>query len=139
MSTKPTISEVIVVEGKHDALAVRRAVNAEIFVVFGLSVKKHIEVIKKYQEDKGVIVFTDPDRNGEKIRKYIDTRVPGAKHACLYRKDAIGENHRIGVEYANEGAIITAVQNAKATFLGNTNKQCITNESVLTDRNINIL
>jgi hypothetical protein len=36
------------------------------------------------------------------------------------------------------GAIISALQNAKVTFLGNINKQFIANEAVLTDRNINI-
>lgn len=58
-----------------------------------------------------------------KIREYIGACVPGAKHAHLDRTDAIGRNHRIGVEYANEESIILALQNAKATFIENIDKQ----------------
>ncbi len=90
-------------------------------MVFGLCVRKHIENIRKYQKDNGVIVFTDPDRNGEKIRKYIDKHVHGVKHAYISRHDAIGENHRIGIQYANDSAIILALRNAKATFIQDSN------------------
>ena len=117
MSSKPTISEVIIVEGKHDSIAVKNAVNAETLIVFGLSVRKHIGTIKRCHEDNGVIVFTDPDRNGQRIRDYISKQVRGIKHAYLLKSDAIGENGRIGVQYANSKYILSALQKADGTFI----------------------
>ena len=40
-----------------------------------------LERIATLQELRGVIVFTDPDYNGERIRKIIMQEVPQAKHA----------------------------------------------------------
>lgn len=40
-----------------------------------------LERIDKLNELRGVIVFTDPDYNGERIRKIIMEAVPTAKHA----------------------------------------------------------
>ena len=64
------IKEVIVVEGKDDIAAVKKAVNEEMIAtgVFGIN-DKVIARIKEAQKRKGVIVLTDPDFAGEKIRK----------------------------------------------------------------------
>ena len=98
------IKEVIVVEGKDDTKQVQRAVLADTFETNGSALsKKALEQIKKLQQSRGVIVFTDPDFNGERLRKLIDQNVPGVKHAFIRRDQGVPtEAHgSLGVEHAS--------------------------------------
>ncbi|MFL0195612.1 ribonuclease M5 [Clostridium sp. WILCCON 0269] len=107
------IKEVIVVEGKDDVAAVKRAVDAELIAVGGFGInKKVINEIKEAQNRQGVIVMTDPDFAGEKIRKIISKRVKGIKHAYISQEDGI-KNGDIGIENALPQTIINALKNAK--------------------------
>ncbi len=109
------IKEVIVVEGKDDVAAVKKAVNAEMIAVGGFGINgKVIARIKEAQKRKGVIVLTDPDFAGEKIRKIIAKRVPGIKHAYIAQEDGI-KGDDIGVENATPEVIIEALNRAKIT------------------------
>jgi ribonuclease M5 len=108
------IKEVIVVEGKNDAAAVRKAVTADIIITSGFGLTKQtLELIRKAQQNQGVIVLTDPDFMGEKIRKIIADKVKGVKHAFIPAEDATYEND-IGVENAAPEAILKALSMAKA-------------------------
>ncbi|NLK35638.1 MAG: toprim domain-containing protein, partial [Gracilibacteraceae bacterium] len=70
------LKETIVVEGKNDAAAVRRAVEADIIITNGFGLNRSIlDRIRTAQEKHGVIVLTDPDFMGEKIRKKISDKV----------------------------------------------------------------
>ncbi|RMD05021.1 ribonuclease M5 [Clostridium autoethanogenum] len=107
------IKEVIVVEGRDDITAVKRAVDAQLIAVGGFGInKKIIDKIKEAQKRQGVIVFTDPDFAGNKIRQIISKRVKGIKHAYISQKDGI-KNGDIGVENASPEIIIKALKNAK--------------------------
>ena len=107
------IKEVIVVEGRDDITAVKRAVDAEMLAVSGFGINAAaIEKIKEAQKRCGVIVFMDPDYAGEKIRRIISKRVPGIKHAYIGRDEGTkGDN--IGVENASPEAILKALDKAK--------------------------
>ncbi|WP_066870859.1 ribonuclease M5 [Clostridium mediterraneense] len=111
------IKEVIVVEGRDDVAAVKRAIDAELIAVGGFGInKKVIERIKEAQKRKGVIVLTDPDFAGEKIRSIIRKRVPEAKHAYIARVDGTrAKDGNIGVENASPEVIIRALNEAKVT------------------------
>jgi len=107
------IREVIVVEGKDDTVAIQRAVEADTIETGGSAI--HDSVIKRIalaQKRRGVILFTDPDYVGEKIRKTIARRVSGCKHAFLSRHEAIGKGD-IGVEYARPEAIRRALEQVR--------------------------
>ncbi|AFQ42146.1 ribonuclease M5 [Desulfosporosinus meridiei] len=95
------IKELIVVEGKNDAHAVRLALG-EVDIIwtdgYGLTRKK-LEYIAEMANRQGVIVFTDPDTVGEQIRNRIRRHVPKAKHVYLTRKVATKQGD-IGVENA---------------------------------------
>lgn len=109
MDTLVKIQEVIVVEGKDDIAAVKRAVQAEVIVTFGYVLSKAtLNQIKQAKERCGVIVFTDPDTVGEKLRKRIDTAVPGCKHAFLPKESAL-RNGDIGIENASPESIREAL------------------------------
>lgn len=95
------IKELIVVEGKNDAHAVRQALG-EVDIIwtegYGLTRKK-LDYIAEMANRQGVIVFTDPDTVGEQIRQRIREHVPQAKHAYLTRQAAAKQGD-IGVENA---------------------------------------
>ena len=107
------IKEVIVVEGRDDITAVKRAVDAEVIAVGGFGINKRvIDRIAEAQKRQGVIVFTDPDFAGEKIRKIISKRVMGIKHAYISRAEGTKDGD-IGVENAAPESIIKALESAK--------------------------
>lgn len=109
------IKEVIVVEGKDDINAVKRAVDAEIITTCGMGITEEIlEKIEKAAERCGIVILTDPDYPGEKIRSIISNRVGSCKHAYLTQDQArCRETGKIGVEYANVQAIQNALIQAK--------------------------
>lgn len=110
------IKEIIVVEGKDDTTAIKRAVDADTIETNGSSIGDSvIEQVKLAQKTRGVILFTDPDFPGEKIRKTISDLVPGCKHAFLPKEEARPKRGRgIGVEHASIDAIRQALQSVKA-------------------------
>lgn len=108
------IKEVIVVEGKDDTTAIKRAVDADTIETNGSAVNEvTIEKVRRAQETRGVIIFTDPDFPGEKIRKTVAASVPGCKHAFLPKEAAIAKNGRgLGVEHAAPEDIREALKDA---------------------------
>lgn len=109
------IKEIIVVEGKDDTVAIKRAVNADTIETNGSAINAScIEQIRLAQETRGVIIFTDPDHPGQKIRNTITEQVKGCKHAFLTKKEALPKFGRgIGVEHASPEAIQNALREAQ--------------------------
>ncbi len=110
------IKELIVVEGKNDAHAVRRAlgnVNIVWTEGYGLTQEK-LTFIAEAAERQGVIVLTDPDSVGEQIRERIRRRVPKAKHVYLAQITARKKGD-IGVENARPQEIRKAFDQVQVT------------------------
>ncbi|KXZ40616.1 RNAse M5 [Alkalithermobacter thermoalcaliphilus JW-YL-7 = DSM 7308] len=108
------IKEVIVVEGKDDIAAVKRAVDAEVLATGGFGFQKDvINKIKEAQKRRGVIIFTDPDYAGEKIRSIISKQVSGCKHAFLSRDEAT-KDEDIGIENASVESIRQALMKVRS-------------------------
>ena len=114
---KPKIKEIIVVEGKDDISAVKKAVEAHVIAVHGYSSfkKSTIEKLKQISLTNDIIILTDPDFAGKKIRTLIKTHIPNAKHAFISREEGT-KNNNIGVENAGAAAIIEALKRAKIIF-----------------------
>jgi ribonuclease M5 len=126
------IKEFIVVEGKDDTTTIKRAVDADTIETNGSAINEEtIEKIKRAQETRGVIIFTDPDYPGEKIRKTISEKVPGCKHAFLPKENAIAKNGKgLGVEHASLEAIQNALKDAQ--IMSDSIKEEITQEDLIT-------
>ncbi|QHW38440.1 ribonuclease M5 [Staphylococcus ursi] len=96
------INEFIVVEGRDDTERVQRAVTCDTIETNGSAIDQNIlDVIRQAQETRGVIVLTDPDFPGDKIRTTIRETVPGVKHAFIDRERAKNKRGKIGVEHAS--------------------------------------
>ena len=85
----PTVKEIIIVEGRDDTAAIKRAVRAVTIETHGFGISKSTwEKIENAYRDYGIIVFTDPDHAGEEIRRKITEKFPEAKQAFLSREKA---------------------------------------------------
>lgn len=103
------LKEVIVVEGKQDIQAVKRAVEAECIATGGFGLGPQVlERICQASSRRGVIILTDPDSAGERIRRYLSSRFPEARHAFIPREEAQAEGD-IGVENASPDSIRAAL------------------------------
>ena len=103
------LKEVLIVEGKSDTAAVRRAVEADCITTGGFHFTRHtLQNIAAAYKQRGIIILTDPDSAGENIRKFLTERFPNAKHAYIPRDEATA-NDDIGVEQASPEAIRNAL------------------------------
>lgn len=109
------INEVIVVEGKDDTVAVKRAIDADTIETNGSAIDESVlKQIELADQRRGVIILTDPDYPGERIRRIVSDRVPTCKHAFLAKKEALPKNKgNLGVEHASPEAIRFALKHAK--------------------------
>ena len=124
------VREVIVVEGRYDKQAVLRAVDAVVVQTNGFGIFKDqskraalISMARRY----GLIVLTDSDGAGKVIRGHLKGLVPpeNIKQAFvpeLYgkerRKAAASKEGKLGVEAMPPEVIVSALQQAGATFDG---------------------
>lgn len=107
------IKEVIVVEGRDDIAAVKAAMDCEIIATNGFGYGKAlIKTLKSLQERRGLIILTDPDFGGERIRKDISKHIPNCKHAFLPQGKALKKGD-IGVENATPEDIREAIGKAR--------------------------
>lgn len=99
------MKEIIVVEGKDDTAKLKQALDVDTIETNGSAINKDIlEQIAHAKNKRGVIVFTDPDYPGQRIRQIINQHVPGCKHAFLTKEEAIPERKQpksLGIEHAS--------------------------------------
>ena len=109
---KLKINEIIVVEGRDDITAIKRVVDAHIIALNGFSAlsKKTINKMIELSKTNDLILFTDPDFAGKKIRDTLKRYISNIKHAFVSQKDAT-KNDNIGVENANDKVILEALKN----------------------------
>lgn len=117
MNNTKMIKEIIIVEGRDDQSAISRAMEADTIATHGFGIRKETwEIIEKAYNERGIIIFTDPDFSGEEIRKKLNEKFPNAKNAFLDREDARKKTN-IGIENASPESIITALKLAKCTLI----------------------
>ncbi|WP_226038381.1 ribonuclease M5 [Aquibacillus saliphilus] len=107
------IKEIIVVEGKDDTAKIKQAVDADTIETNGSAVNTTIiDQIKHANDIRGIIIFTDPDYPGQRIRHIVSNAVPGCKHAFLSKDEAKAKHDKgIGIEHATKETIKKALSN----------------------------
>lgn len=104
------ILEVIVVEGSHDSQKLKSFYDVETIETSGthLSIKT-MELIEQVQKTRGIIIFTDPDAPGEKIRAQINQKIKGCKNAFVFKEDA-KTSKKVGIEHASKAVLDKALK-----------------------------
>lgn len=109
------VKEIIVVEGKSDRNKIIQAVEADTIETNGSAINEQTLIkIKHAKQKRGIIIFTDPDAPGERIRHIIDQAIPGCKHAFLTKKQAeakFTKRNSLGIEHASIKDIRYALEN----------------------------
>jgi len=118
------IKEVLVVEGKMDVVAIDKAVEADCIITEGFNLKKQaLKNIEQAYKKRGIIIMTDPDSAGERIRSFLTKRFPEAKHAFVPLEEAT-DNDDIGIEQAKPEAIRKALEKVRTMDWEPTNNFC---------------
>lgn len=106
------IKEVIVVEGKNDTNTLQSFVDCDTIETHGTRLSKEtLELIRVAKETRGVIIFTDPDFPGEKIRQTINDAIPGCKQVFV-EQELAKTPKKVGVEHASREVILDALSHA---------------------------
>ena len=103
------LKEVLVVEGKMDTVAIRKALEADTIETGGFTLAPYtLRQIEAAYKKRGIIILTDPDGAGERIRKFLTERFPEAGQAFIPKVQATANND-VGVEQAQPEAILAAL------------------------------
>lgn len=90
------IDEAIIVEGKYDKIKLSSVVDAVIIVTNGFGIfkdKEKLELIRYYARTTGIVILTDSDSAGRKIRGYLKGAVEG-NIRNVYIPDIFGKEKR---------------------------------------------
>lgn len=124
MSERIKIEQAIVVEGKYDKIKLSSIVSAVILVTNGYSIFKDAEklaLIRYYAKETGVVVLTDSDSAGFRIRNYLKGAIPGDCLTHVYIPDVFGKEKRkvkpscegkLGVEGIDKAVLLQAFAKA---------------------------
>lgn len=124
------MSSIIVVEGLHDEIKIKSVFpDSHCVITNGSEISNDtLKLIKKLSEEHEIIIFTDPDSPGEKIRNKIAEVLPNSRHAFLRKADCISSNNKkVGIEHASKEAIINALEDL---IIPTNNKETITNKDL---------
>lgn len=104
---KLKISQAIIVEGKYDKIKLSSFIDGVIIVTDGFGIFKNKEIVKTirfYALHSGIIILTDSDSSGFKIRQHIKSIVPKGKIYNLYTPEIFGKEKR-KVQPSKEGKL----------------------------------
>ena len=90
---------------------IKNIIDANVITTNGYNITENtINYIKNIKQYNNIIIFTDPDNVGQRIRNYINDKIPGCYNAYLNKSKAIG-NKKIGIEHALDKDILDALNN----------------------------
>lgn len=123
------IEQAVIVEGKYDKIKLSSVINGVIICTDGFHIfkdKEKMKLIRHYAEKKGIIILTDSDAAGFKIRNYLKGSVDG-NIINVYIPDIFGKERRkaepskegkLGVEGMSEEVLLEAFRRAGVNDIG---------------------
>ena len=132
------INEAIIVEGKYDKIKLSSIVDAVIIVTNGFGIfkdREKLELIRYYAQKTGIIILTDSDSAGRKIRGYIKGAVKKGRIVNVYTPDVFGKERRkekpsaegkLGVEGIDVKTLVSAFEKSSVTASESNRKSDIT-------------
>lgn len=122
------IEQAVIVEGKYDKIKLESIIDAVIIQTNGFAVFKDNEkmaLIKHFANTNGIIILTDSDAAGFKIRNYLKGTIENNKITNVYIPDIFGKEKRklkpskegkLGVEGIDKNVIVDAFIKAGIIF-----------------------
>jgi len=94
---KTKINAIIVVEGVTDVAFLTSFIDAELVSTNGSDVPvSTIAYLKEQSKIKPIVVLTDPDSPGQKIRAKLDEHIVNLRHCFIDKKNAVRDG-KVGV------------------------------------------
>ncbi len=121
------LNEAVIVEGKYDKIKLSSIIDAVIIQTNGFSVfkdKEKMAIIRYYAQKTGIIILTDSDTAGFKIRNYLKGSIKNGRIYNVYSPDILGKEKRktapskegkLGVEGIDIKLLIEAFEKAGIT------------------------
>ncbi|MBR3952355.1 MAG: DUF4093 domain-containing protein [Oscillospiraceae bacterium] len=118
------IKETIIVEGKYDKMRLSPLFDANIIELGGFQIynnKDRLALIRRIAEKNGIIILTDSDSAGFRLRHYLSSAVPKANIKNVFipnvfgkekRKAKPGKENLIGVEGMSTEILLDAFRKA---------------------------
>lgn len=121
------IKQAVIVEGKYDKIKLSTVLDTVIIPTEGFGIFKDKEkqkLIKRLAQTRGIVILTDSDSAGFKIRSFIGGSVP---QDCVYhayipdvfgkerRKEAPSKEGKLGVEGIDSEVLLEALDRAGVT------------------------
>ncbi|ADU27604.1 toprim domain-containing protein [Ethanoligenens harbinense] len=91
------IREAVIVEGKYDKIKLSSLIDAVIIETDGFAIFKDAEklaLIRRLAEKRGVLILTDSDAAGFKIRGFLSGALPTGQVRHAYMPDIFGKEKR---------------------------------------------
>lgn len=114
------IKETIIVEGKYDKMRLSPLFDANIIELGGFQIynnKDRLALIRRIADKNGIIILTDSDSAGFRLRHYLSSAIPKANIKNVFIPDVSGKEKRkakpgkenlIGVEGMTTEVLISA-------------------------------
>ena len=121
------INQAVIVEGRYDRKKVENILDTLIIETDGFAIFKNREkqaLIRRLADTRGIVVLTDSDTAGFKIRSFLGSIVPPEKIIHAYvpdilgkekRKDKPSKENKLGVEGMTAEIIVKALDRAGVT------------------------
>lgn len=118
------VKEAVIVEGKYDKIRLSSVIDGVIIPTNGFNIfknKETLEIIRFFAGKTGIIILTDSDAAGFKIRSFIKGAVRDGKITNVYIPDIFGKERRktapskegkLGVEGMEREIILEAFRKA---------------------------
>lgn len=91
------LEQAVIVEGKYDKIKLSSIIDGVIIVTNGFGIfkdKEKLELIRYYAEKTGIIILTDSDNAGRKIRGYIKGAIKKGSITNVHIPDIFGKEKR---------------------------------------------
>lgn len=122
-----SVSQAVIVEGKYDKIRLSSVLDGVIICTDGFGIftdKDKMRIIRHYADSVGIIILTDSDAAGFKIRSYLKGSVRADRIINVYIPDIFGKERRkalpskegkLGVEGMDEKTLYDAFAKAGIT------------------------
>lgn len=123
------LKQAVIVEGKYDKIKLSSIINSVIITTNGFGIykdKEKMQLIKYYANKTGIIIMTDSDSAGFRIRNYLRNSIKSGNIINVYIPDIFGKEKRkstpsaegkLGVEGIEKSIILNSLKKAGITSI----------------------